>query len=49
MTPASASEEKCADHCTNVEPSLDPEVTAKQRIVEMTLEYVSAGVEAMTE
>ena len=26
--PASASEEKCADHCTNVDPSHGPVVTA---------------------
>ena len=47
--PASASEEKCADHSTKVEPSFGPVVTAWHRIVEMTLEYVRAGVEEMTE
>lgn len=49
ITPASASDEKCADHCTKVDPSFAPDVTAKQRTVEMTLEYVNAGVDAMTE
>lgn len=38
ITPASASEEKFADHCTKVDPSFAPDVTAKQRILEMTLE-----------
>ena len=47
--PASASEEKCADHCTKVDPWLGPLVTAWHLIVEMTLEYVRAGVEEMTE
>ena len=47
--PASASEEKCADHCTKVDPSLGPVVTAWHLMVEMTLEYVRAGVEEMTE
>lgn len=47
--PASASEEKFADHCTKVDPRLGPVVTAWHLIVEMTLEYVRAGVEEMTE
>lgn len=47
--PASASEEKCADHCTKVDPWLSPLVTAWHLIVEITLEYVRAGVEEMTE
>lgn len=47
--PASASEEKCADHYTKVDPSLGPVVTAWHLIVEITLEYVRAGVEEMTE
>ena len=47
--PASASEENCADHCTKVDPSLGPVVTAWHLMVEMTLEYVRAGVEEMTE
>lgn len=49
MTPASASEEKFADHWTKVDPSLGPVVTAWHLMVEMTLEYVRAGVEEMTE
>lgn len=49
ITPASASDEKLADHCTNVEPSLPPDVMGKQRIVDSTLVYVRAGVDAMTE
>lgn len=47
--PASASEEKCADHCTKVDPSLGPVVIAWHLMVEMTLEYVRAGVDEMTE
>lgn len=47
--PASASEEKFADHWTKVDPSLGPVVTAWHLMVEMTLEYVRAGVEEMTE
>ena len=47
--PASASEEKCADHCTKVDPSLGPVVTAWHLMVEMRLEYVRAGVEEITE
>ena len=47
--PASASEEKCADHCTKVDPSLGPVVTAWHLMVERTLEYVRAGVDEMTE
>lgn len=49
LLPASASEEKCADHCRNVDPSLSPVVTAWHLMVEMTLEYERAGVEEMTE
>lgn len=49
FVPASASEEKCADHCTKVDPSLSPVVTAWHLMVEMTLEYERAGVEEMTE
>lgn len=47
--PASASEEKCADHCTKVDPWFGPVVTAWHLIVEMTLVYVRAGVEEITE
>lgn len=47
-SPASASDEKCADHCTKVPPSLRPEVMGEQRSVEMTLLYERAGVELMT-
>lgn len=49
VIPASASEEKCADHCTKVDASLGPVVTAWHLMVETTLEYVRAGVEEMTE
>ena len=49
VIPASASEEKFADHCTKVEPSLGPAVMGWHLIVEMTLEYVRAGVEDITE
>lgn len=49
LIPASASEEKCADHCTKVDPSLGPVVTAWHLMVEITLEYERAGVEEMTE
>ena len=49
IVPASASEEKCADHCTKVDPSLGPVVTVWHLMVEMTLEYVRAGVDEMTE
>ena len=47
--PASASEEKFPVHTTYVDPSLGPVVTGYSRMVDTTLEYVSAGVDEMTE